>query len=315
VAHSQSGFNALRHQLLAYRTPQRPALYAEMVGNLLTARNVLDAVREGRIDVGPLDAYWHLLIAHHAPHLTAGIRVLTSTPVTPMPAFVAAAAAPADMVARLRAAFTRAAQRPWFGPLADLLLLEGFAEAIAIEAVAGGVLVPRDRRRFVVQRVQIVEQIKRTEDPGALDDGDARTHLRPCAVLGERANQCQAGCGDRHGQDVDPERHAADDLHPDDDRDAPQQVLEPHRPHPVCVADQCARFGIEKAADGPEGAERDPPGESLLNVHDHARDAVEASPVLRCPVVGLRVVERIGDSLIDVVRPVVLPVTLEWQPQ
>ena len=63
--------------------------------------------------------------------LTAGIRVLTSTPVTPMPAFVAAAAAPADMVARLRAAFTRAAQRPWFGPFADLLLLEGFAEASA----------------------------------------------------------------------------------------------------------------------------------------------------------------------------------------
>jgi ABC-type phosphate/phosphonate transport system substrate-binding protein len=86
-------------------------------------------VREGRIDVGPLDAYWHMLIARHAPQLTAGIRVLTSTPVTPMPAFVAAAAAPADMVARLRAAFTRAAQRPWFGPFADLLLLEGFAEA------------------------------------------------------------------------------------------------------------------------------------------------------------------------------------------
>src|SRR6266513_2284363 len=129
VAHSQSGFNAFRHHLLAYRTPQRPTLYAEMVGNLATARNVLDAVREGRIDVGPLDAYWHMLIARHAPQLTAGIRVLTSTPVTPMPAFVAAAAAPADMVARLRAAFTRAARRPWFGPLADLLLLEGFAEA------------------------------------------------------------------------------------------------------------------------------------------------------------------------------------------
>jgi hypothetical protein len=46
-----------------------------------------------------------------------------------MPALVAAAAAPADMVARLRAAFTGAARRPWFGPFADLLLLEGFAEA------------------------------------------------------------------------------------------------------------------------------------------------------------------------------------------
>src|SRR5213082_4152869 len=129
VAHSQSGFNAFRHHLLAYRTPQRPALYAEMVGNLLTARNVLDAVREGRIDVGPLDAYWHLLIARHAPHLTAGIRVLASTPLTAMPAFVAAAGAPEEMVARLRASFTGAAGKPWFSKFAEPLSLEGFAEA------------------------------------------------------------------------------------------------------------------------------------------------------------------------------------------
>src|SRR5260370_14082926 len=112
VAHSQSGFNAFRHLLLAYRTPQGPALYAEMVGNLVTARNVLDAVREGRIDVGPLDAYWHMLIARHAPHLTAGIRVLTSPPGTPTPAFVAAAPAPAHMVVRLPPAFTGAPRSP-----------------------------------------------------------------------------------------------------------------------------------------------------------------------------------------------------------
>lgn len=127
VAHSQSGFNALRHHLLAYRTAQRPALYAEMVGNLITARNVLDSVREGRIDVGPLDAYWHMLIARHAPQLTAGIRVLASTALAPMPALVAAASAPADRVARLRAAFVSARTRPWFGPLADGLLIDGFA--------------------------------------------------------------------------------------------------------------------------------------------------------------------------------------------
>ena len=72
VAHSHSGFNAFRHHLLAYRTPQRQRLYREMVGNLVTARNVLDAVRERRIDVGPLDAYWHMLIARHAPKLCAG---------------------------------------------------------------------------------------------------------------------------------------------------------------------------------------------------------------------------------------------------
>jgi ABC-type phosphate/phosphonate transport system substrate-binding protein len=128
VEHSHSGFNALRHHLLAYRTPQRATLYREIVGNLVTARNVLDSVRAGRIDVGPLDAYWHVLIAHHAPDLTRGVRVLSSTEVAPMPAFVAAAGAPADMIDRLRGAFLAARGQSWFGPLAELLLLEGFAE-------------------------------------------------------------------------------------------------------------------------------------------------------------------------------------------
>jgi ABC-type phosphate/phosphonate transport system substrate-binding protein len=129
VAHSHSGFNALRHHLLPYRAPQRPKLYREMIGNLVTARNVLDAVRERRIDVGPLDAYWHLLIARHAPQLCEGVRVLTATAVAPMPAFVAAADVPADVVTRLRAAFASAATRSWFAELAGPLMLEGFAEA------------------------------------------------------------------------------------------------------------------------------------------------------------------------------------------
>lgn len=129
VSHSHSGFNALRHHLLAYRTAQRPTLYRQMVGNLVTARNVLDAVRERRIDVGPLDAYWHMLIARHAPSLCAGVRVLASTALAPMPAFVAAADVPTVVVARLRAAFTSAVMKPWFAGLADPLMLQGFAEA------------------------------------------------------------------------------------------------------------------------------------------------------------------------------------------
>ncbi|HEX5207853.1 MAG TPA: PhnD/SsuA/transferrin family substrate-binding protein [Steroidobacteraceae bacterium] len=129
VAHSHSGFNAFRHHLLAYRTPQRPKLYRQMIGNLVTARNVLDAVREGRIDVGPLDAYWHMLIARHAPQLCEGVRVLSSTAVAPMPAFVAAAHVPAEVVARLRSAFTSAAAKSWFDDLAEPLMLEGFAAA------------------------------------------------------------------------------------------------------------------------------------------------------------------------------------------
>ncbi|HUN75798.1 MAG TPA: PhnD/SsuA/transferrin family substrate-binding protein [Steroidobacteraceae bacterium] len=127
VSHSHSGFNAFRHHLLGFRTPERPKLYREMLGNLVTARNVLDSVRDGRIDVGPLDAYWHLLIAHHAPELVAGVRTLASTALAPMPPFVAAAGAPEAMVRRLRTAFLRASGRPWFAPLAEPLLLEGFS--------------------------------------------------------------------------------------------------------------------------------------------------------------------------------------------
>lgn len=142
MAHSQSGFNAFRHHLLAYRTAQRPALYGEMVGNLGTTRSILDSVREGRIDVGPVDGYWHMLIARHAPQPTAGIRVLTSTEVTAMPPFVAASRAPTDMVGRLRAAFTAAAMQTWFTPLGDLLLIEGFAE---VDAASFATLLEWDR--------------------------------------------------------------------------------------------------------------------------------------------------------------------------
>jgi ABC-type phosphate/phosphonate transport system substrate-binding protein len=131
VAHSHSGFNAFRHHLLSYRTPQRARLYASMSGDLITARRILDGVREGTLDVGPLDAYWHLLIARHAPQLTQGIRVLESTQLAPIPCFVAAAGAPAGLVQRLREAFVAAGGQPWFAPLGEELLLQGFAPAAA----------------------------------------------------------------------------------------------------------------------------------------------------------------------------------------
>jgi len=88
-------------------------------------------VREGRIDTGPLDAYWHLLIARHAPELTRGVRVLASTPLTPIPGFVAAAGAPAALIDALRGAFVAAVHRPWFAALAEVVMIEGFAPVSA----------------------------------------------------------------------------------------------------------------------------------------------------------------------------------------
>jgi ABC-type phosphate/phosphonate transport system substrate-binding protein len=127
VEHSHSGFNALRHHLLRYRTPARPKLYREVVGNLVTARRILDSVLDGTIDVGPLDAFWHALVAKYRPELTKDIRVLESTELAPIPAFVAAPGLPSDDVRRLRAAFAAAASRDWFPALGEALLIRGFA--------------------------------------------------------------------------------------------------------------------------------------------------------------------------------------------
>jgi ABC-type phosphate/phosphonate transport system substrate-binding protein len=131
VRHSHSGFNAWRHHLLPHW--RGAPLYAEAKGDLVTARRVLDAVLDGSIDIGPLDAYWHALIARHRPDLTAGIRVLANTDLAPMPTFVAAPAMPSDAVECLRQALSAAASRPWFPPLAEALVITGFAPVTAAD--------------------------------------------------------------------------------------------------------------------------------------------------------------------------------------
>jgi ABC-type phosphate/phosphonate transport system substrate-binding protein len=99
----------------------------------VTARAILNAVLAGDIDIGPLDAYWHLLLEHHTPELTTGVRVLATTELTPMPAFVAAAAAPPAMVSALRTAFLAAARQAWFEDFREPLQLAGFAAASAAD--------------------------------------------------------------------------------------------------------------------------------------------------------------------------------------
>jgi ABC-type phosphate/phosphonate transport system substrate-binding protein len=133
VAHSHSGMNAWRHHLLRYRSPARPTLYHHSIGDLVTARRILDAVRDGTITIGPLDAYWHALIRRHAPDLTQDIRVLDATDVAPIPALVASPALPPATHARLAGAFAAAASRPWFAGLAEPLQLAGFAPVTKTE--------------------------------------------------------------------------------------------------------------------------------------------------------------------------------------
>ena len=152
VEHSHSGFNALRHHLLPFRPQGSGRVYRRAVGSLVTARRILDGVVDGTIDIGPLDGYWHLLIRRTLPDLLAKIRVLASTDLAPIPAFVASAGTPPGMVEALRRSFAAAAGAPWFGPLAETLCLQGFAPvdrasfdetlAWARDAEAAGYTVP-----------------------------------------------------------------------------------------------------------------------------------------------------------------------------
>lgn len=87
VRDSQSGCIAAlaRIAALAHDGPR----YREIVGPCITPTGIVEAVRSGRADVGPVDGYAFDLMRRHAPELVADVRVLESTPMTPNPLFVA----------------------------------------------------------------------------------------------------------------------------------------------------------------------------------------------------------------------------------
>jgi ABC-type phosphate/phosphonate transport system substrate-binding protein len=127
VEHSHSSFNAFRHHLLPYRTDSRPTVYRHTIGNLVTARRIIDSVQDGTIDIGPLDAYWHMLIRKYHPEMTDGVRVLQSTRTAPMPAFVASPRLDVQVVDHMRRAFAEAHLQSWFEPIKNALLIQGFS--------------------------------------------------------------------------------------------------------------------------------------------------------------------------------------------
>ena len=127
LADSMSGGVALRHHLARYRNEARPRLYRRSVGNLIHARGVIEAIVDGRIDVGPLDSYSHDLLALHEPALAAQVRTLASTDAMPIPPLVATAALASDELARLRSALRRTAEEPLVVKPMARLLLAGFA--------------------------------------------------------------------------------------------------------------------------------------------------------------------------------------------
>ena len=125
--HSHSAFNALRYHLLQYRTRERSTLYSQVVGDLGSVRKLFESVSDGTIDVGSIDAYWHLLLQRHQPEIAARVRVIESTVTAPLPAFVASPAVTDEVIERLAVCFGSAQAQPGFRSLAEPIMIDGFA--------------------------------------------------------------------------------------------------------------------------------------------------------------------------------------------
>src|SRR5262249_58597843 len=91
---SQSGYQAPRRFFAARALACGGCFFASTVGPLVTPRRVVEAIMDGTIDAGPLDASWHALLRHHEPEAAARLRVVATTVPTPIPCFAAAAATP-----------------------------------------------------------------------------------------------------------------------------------------------------------------------------------------------------------------------------
>lgn len=137
VAHSQSGFNALRTHLLSHWQARGP-LYAKSIGPLLTPRRVIDALLADEIDIGPLDSYFHDLLLAVEPDTAARLRIVETTAPRPMPLLVASDGVGEAVVARLRAALLGVHQDEEGRAILARLRLSGFA---VVEADAYRVLV------------------------------------------------------------------------------------------------------------------------------------------------------------------------------
>jgi len=128
VENSYSGYGALRHHLLRFRTAERPVLYEEWVGPLVTPAAAIDSVVQGRADLAPVDSFVWDLLARHAPERIVDLRIVDRTAPAPFPPIVASAGIGSAAARRLREAFASMGEEPSMRPVLDFLLLEGFAE-------------------------------------------------------------------------------------------------------------------------------------------------------------------------------------------
>ncbi|MEY3665196.1 MAG: hypothetical protein RLZZ153_1378 [Pseudomonadota bacterium] len=127
VPDSLSGAVALAQHLQPYRQAAGRSLYQSVVGGLIHARGVIEALSDGRIDVGPLDSYYHDLLRAADPQCASRVRVVAQTGPRPLPLFVATVPLSPVLLRRLREAFAASADAPELAQQRSALLLKGFA--------------------------------------------------------------------------------------------------------------------------------------------------------------------------------------------
>ncbi|MGQ0674645.1 MAG: phosphate/phosphite/phosphonate ABC transporter substrate-binding protein [Rhodospirillales bacterium] len=131
IPDSHSGYNAPRHHLLKYRGRGGRKLYREIVGPLMTPRLMLEAIADGRTDVGPLDSFAYDLLRRHMPELAGRTRAVASTAVAPIPAFMAARGTAPAVVERLAETLCALGDAADQADLRAELCVEGFARVAA----------------------------------------------------------------------------------------------------------------------------------------------------------------------------------------
>jgi ABC-type phosphate/phosphonate transport system substrate-binding protein len=119
---SQSGYQALRAMVAEEARP-----FCSMIGPLVTPRRVVEAVAAGEADAGPVDSYALDLMRLHVPQLVSPLRVVATTPPTPIPLLVASPATAAEEAARLRQALLGVEHEAGLARVRETLLLRRFA--------------------------------------------------------------------------------------------------------------------------------------------------------------------------------------------
>ncbi|MEP6655680.1 MAG: PhnD/SsuA/transferrin family substrate-binding protein [Betaproteobacteria bacterium] len=126
---SQSGYQAPRHFFARYASFDRKSLFSDLVGPLITPRRVVTAIVDGDADIGPVDSYALDLLRLHEPALVARLRIVASTPPTPIPPLVAAPTIAPPIGARLTAALLAVGAASALQAVRRTLLLRGFVAA------------------------------------------------------------------------------------------------------------------------------------------------------------------------------------------